>query len=85
MCEFNRQVQGSASDAIRRARVPIQAAGGTLAGDGIRGEIRVPTPVGEIVGEYQVVGDTIAFRITGKPFFVPCSAIEARVDRFLFG
>ena len=30
------------------------------------------------------VGDTIAFRVTQKPFFVPCITIEATVDRYLF-
>lgn len=85
MCEFTRLITGSAIEVIQRARQPIQAAGGSLDGDAQRGIIRIPTPVGEIAGEYTVTGGTIAFRITQKPFFVPCAVIEARVDRFLFG
>jgi hypothetical protein len=85
MCDFTRQVQGPPFEAIVRSRTPIEAGGGSVDGDAQRGTIRVPTPVGDIVGEYTIAGDTIAFRITQKPFFVPCVAIEARVDKFLFG
>jgi hypothetical protein len=85
MCEFSRQVAGPAAEAVLRARRPIEASGGSLAGDGQRGVIRVPTPLGEILGEYTIAGNTIAFRITQKPFLVPCAAIQARVDRFLSG
>jgi hypothetical protein len=85
MCEFTRQVSGPPFDAIVRARPSIEASGGSLSGDARSGTIKVPTPVGDIVGEYVISGDAIAFRITDKPFFVPCAAIEARVDRFLFG
>ena len=85
MCEFSRQVAGAPGEAIQRAHGPIGAAGGSVTGDAQQGRIRVPTPVGEIVGEYRVAGNTIAFRITEKPFFVPCSVIEARIDRFLSG
>jgi hypothetical protein len=85
MCEFSRQVAGVPFDAIVRATPSIEASGGSLTGDARGGTIRVPTPVGDIVGDYTISGDAIAFRITEKPFFVPCQAIEARVDRFLFG
>lgn len=85
MCHFTRQVQGPPFALIVRSRSPIEASGGSVEGDAERGTIRVPTPVGEIVGDYTIAGDTIAFHITQKPFFVPCVAIEARVDRFLFG
>jgi hypothetical protein len=85
MCEFTRRVQGPPFAAIERSRSPIEASGGSLTGDAQRGTIRVPTPAGEIVGEYTIAGDTIAFHIAQKPFFVPCVAIEARVDRFLSG
>lgn len=85
MCDFTRQVQGPPFEAIVRARPSIEASGGAVSGDERAGSIRVPTPVGDIVGEYTIAGDTIGFRITEKPFFVPCLAIEARVDRFLFG
>jgi hypothetical protein len=85
MCEFSRQLPGPAMETIARARRPITESGGSLDGDDRRGSITIPTPVGEIAGEYLVTGSTIAFRITQKPFFVPCAAIEARVDRFLFG
>ena len=85
MCDFTRQLQGTPFQAIVRARPTIEASGGAVTGDARAGLIRVPTPVGDIVGEYTISGDTIAFRITQKPFLVPCLAIEARVDRFLFG
>ena len=85
MCEFSRQTAGPPFEAIARSRTPIEASGGSVEGDAQRGILRVLTPAGEIVGEYTISGDTIAFRITQKPFFVPCLAIEARVDRFLFG
>ena len=85
MCEFNRQVPGAPFDAIVRARPSIEASGGSLDGDARGGIIRVSTPVGDIAGEYTIAGDAIAFRITDKPFFVPCATIEAWVDRFLSG
>ncbi len=53
-------------------------------GDTLRGTIRMPTPVGEVAGEYTVPGATIAFHITQKPLFVPCLTIQSLVHRFLF-
>jgi hypothetical protein len=85
MCDFTRQIQGQPFEAILRARPSIEASGGAVTGDARGGSIRVPTPVGDIVGEYTISAEVITFRITEKPFFVPCQAIEARVDRFLFG
>ena len=84
MCEFTRKLGGPPAEVISNAQRPIQASGGSLDGDEQRGTIRIPTPVGTIVGEYTISGDTIAFRVTQKPFFVPCITIEATVDRYLF-
>jgi hypothetical protein len=84
MCEFTRQLSGPVLDVLARGRHSIESHGGSLSGDAQRGTIRLPTPVGEIAGEYTVTGTTIAFRITQKPFFVPCLTIEATVDRYLF-
>jgi hypothetical protein len=85
MCEFSRHLPGPALDVIVKARQSIEESGGTLSGDAQRGTIHIPTPVGDIAGDYTISGNTIAFLITRKPFFVPCVTIEARVDRFLFG
>lgn len=85
MCDFFRQLSGPAADALAKGRKSIEAHGGSLLGDVQRGTIRLPTPVGEVAGEYTISGNTIAFRVTAKPLFVPCFTIEATVDRYLFG
>jgi hypothetical protein len=84
MCEFSRQLPGPASDVLTKGRRSVEANGGSMSGDTVQGTIRLRTPVGEVAGEYTVSGSTIAFRITQKPFFVPCFTIETYVDRFLF-
>jgi hypothetical protein len=85
MCEFSRQLPGPAAQVIQRVRQPIEAHGGSLVGNEQGGTIRVVTPVGEVGGDYTISGTAVAFRITQKPFFVPCGIIEATVDRYLFG
>ncbi len=84
MCEFSRQLPGPPTEVLTKGRRSIEAHGGSMSGDLVRGTIRLPTPVGEVAGEYMVSGATIVFRITQKPFFVPCFTIETYVDRFLF-
>jgi hypothetical protein len=84
MCEFSRQLRAPADEVLAKGRQSIEAAGGSLTGDVERGTIRMPTPVGGVAGEYTVSGATISFRITQKPFFMPCLTIESFVDRFLF-
>jgi hypothetical protein len=85
MCDFSRQLSGPAADVLAKGRQSIEAHGGSLDGDTQRGTIRLPTPVGEVAGDYTISGTTIAFHVTVKPFFVPCFTIEATVDRYLFG
>ena len=84
MCDFSRQLPGPAIDVLTNGRRSIETHGGSLDGDAIRGTIRMPTPVGEVAGEYTISGATIAFHITQKPFFVLCLTIESFVDRYLF-
>ena len=54
-------------------------AGGQFAGSSEVGHFSLPTPVSEFEGSYVIDKNTIRVEVTEKPFFVPCSAIEAKL------
>ena len=68
---------------IAKAKAGLEKHGGTLAGDGTKGDIVAVTPAGKVKGNYRVEGQTITMEITDKPFIVPASTIEAQVRKFL--
>lgn len=74
---------GAAEDTIAKARAGLEKQGGTLTGDGTKGDIMASTPAGKVKGNYRVQGQTITMEITDKPFVVPASVIEGQVRKFL--
>lgn len=54
-------------------------AGGKFEGSPTVGHFSIPTPVGDFDGSYTIDKNTIVVEVTEKPFFVPCSAIEAKL------
>ena len=74
---------GAAEDTIAKARAGLEKQGGTLTGDGTKGDILASTPAGKVKGNYRVDGQTITMEITDKPFVVPASVIEGQVRKFL--
>jgi hypothetical protein len=57
----------------------MMAAGGQFEGSSATGRFALPTPIGTFEGTYTVDKATIWVEVNEKPFFVPCSAIEAKL------
>ena len=78
-CRFQFEFPGSATALVDAIRAKMNGAGGRFDGSDAVGEFTLPTPIGEIQGSYTVDKNTIWVEVSGKPFFVPCSAIEAKL------
>lgn len=76
MCQFSIPFSNDAESLIQRAKQQIEKAGGTFTGDSSQGNFEASTPIGAIVGSYQIEGQEIALSITKKPFLLSCSKIE---------
>lgn len=78
-CRFQFDFPGSATALVDAIRVRMTEAGGRFEGSPAEGSFLLPTPVGEFEGSYTIDKKTIRVEVTDKPFFVPCSAIEAKL------
>lgn len=82
-CTFTIEFHGNATDLFQRARGRIEERRGTLDGDAAAGEFKIPTPVGPIVGRFEIEGQTIAFEIRRRPMMISCEMIEERLRGML--
>ncbi len=80
---FRVEIVGAAEATLAKARAGLEAHGGSLSGDEVRGKLVAVTPLGDVKGTYVVEGRIIAIEITEKPFVVPASMIESQVRKFL--
>jgi hypothetical protein len=53
--------------------------GGEFLGSATDGTFTLSTSIGVFRGTYSVSGQTMFLKVSKKPFFVPCAAIEARL------
>jgi len=83
VCEFDRTFTGSPAALVERARKAIQANDGELTGDASQGVFRVPSPIGDVLGNYRIEGQIVKFEVTKKPFLASCRQIETKVDEFI--
>ena len=83
MCRFSKQLTSSPVEVLDRVRRGLDKYGGGLQGDERAGTLRAPTPLGTIEGSYRERGTTLEIQVDRKPRLLPCSAIEAVIDRFL--
>jgi hypothetical protein len=63
----------------------VGRAGGSFVGSNEEGTFSLPTRVGTFRGTYEVIGNTLVIAVSGKPFFVPCGAIEAKLAEYVRG
>ena len=78
-CRFQFEFPGSAQSLVDAIRSTMQDAGGQFDGSDAVGSFVLPTAVGDFGGSYTVDKNTIWVEVYEKPFFVPCSAIEAKL------
>ncbi len=81
MCNFKIEFKGTAAEAVARAKAGIEKAGGTFNGNTERGHFSIPSP--SIAGNYTIEGQVVNIMITKKPFYIPCSAIEAKLRELI--
>ncbi len=75
-CSFTIDFTTTAATVADNMKTKISANEGTFTGDATSGTFAVPTPVGEIDGNYRIISQQVTFEITNKPFFLPCGQIE---------
>ena len=78
-CRFQFEFPGSATALVEKIRAKMTDAGGQFEGSPAVGHFSLPTLVGAFDGSYTIDNNTIWIEVTDKPFFVPCSAIEAKL------
>jgi hypothetical protein len=78
-CRFQFEFSGSSTALVEAIRAKMDDAGGQFEGSPSIGRFVLPTPVGAFEGTYTVDESTIWVEVNEKPFFVPCSAIEAKL------
>jgi hypothetical protein len=76
MCQFSIPFSSNAESLIARANQQIEKSGGSFTGDTSQGNFQGTTPIGSIVGSYQIEGQEIILSITKKPFLLSCGKIE---------
>jgi len=79
MCNFSVNYTGSIDPLIKKAQEAITSNGGTFDGNGQAGSFSVKG----IEGTYAVELDFINFRISKKPFILPCKMIESKLREYL--
>lgn len=82
-CQFTITSAEPIEQLIAKARTAISAAGGTFEGNTEKGSYGLSTPLGKVAGTYTVNTANIEFRISDKPFLIPCSTIEQTLRKYL--
>ncbi len=76
MCTFTIPFEEDAEMLIKRAKIEITRAGGSLMGNALEGDFQASTPIGSIKGSYQIEGKNISIAVTKKPFLLSCKRIQ---------
>lgn len=84
-CEFQFGFTGDGSDLAREIESGFTNAGGRVSVDGNAGSFTLETPVGGFSGNFTISDQTITIEVDDKPIFVPCSAIESQLRKFVTG
>lgn len=82
-CNYSFPLQGDPQTAFTAAKAQILKQGGTVNGSSIAGNARIPSPVGAVLFEYQVTGQTLAVGVIDKPFLVSCDKIHSELQKAL--
>ena len=81
MCTFTVDYEGHPRAILDEARKLIEKDGGTLATSDTHAWFTVRTPVGKVVGVCELTESSgIKVTIAKKPRFVPCFAVEERMN-----
>ena len=84
-CEFQFDFTGEAQELVREIESGFVSAGGRVSVEDNEGSFTIDTPVGSFGGSFMVSKQTITIAVIDKPMFVPCSAIESQLRKFVAG
>ena len=82
-CRFQFEFPGTGIALVETLRTKMTVAGGSFDGSDSAGSFSLPTPIGQFGGDYSIQGKTIRIEVSAKPIFVPCSAIEAKLEELV--
>lgn len=83
-CSFTFPFNENAQIVIERAKTAIlKNTQATFEGNECSGIFSLPTPLGKVVGSYEIRENIASFEINEKPFFVNCALIESKLKEFI--
>lgn len=82
-CNFKFNINLNPDEIINTVKSKIENEGGKFSGDEQEGNFTLPTPVGEIEGNYSIMHSELNINISKKPMMIPCSMIESELAKRL--
>lgn len=82
-CQFSIEFSAPAEELLQKAKDGITTARGSFEGDAGQGSFKVPTPLGEIKGAYNIEGSVITITVADKPMLLGCGRIESELRKFM--
>jgi len=81
---FRIKLKKSVDESVNEVKSAVKANGGSFSWDGVTGQLSVPSPLGTIKGNCQLVADReIEVDITDKPFLVSEKTIKSKIEEYL--
>ena len=84
-CEFKFDFNGHPAELVEEIQSGFANAGGRVSVEDNAGSFSIDTPVGLFGGNFVVSERSITIEVDDKPMFVPCSAIESQLRKFVAG
>ncbi len=82
-CQFSIEFSGAAEELLQKAKDGITRAKGSFDGDASQGSFKVPTPLGDIKGNYTIDASVITIAVADKPMLLGCGRIESELRKFM--
>lgn len=82
-CNFSIEFSDVAESLIQRAKEGINSAKGEFSGGITQGTFTVPTPLGNIQGNYTIEDSVIHLAVADKPMLLSCKRIESELRKFM--
>jgi hypothetical protein len=82
-CSFKFNLELNPAEIINNVKLKVENDGGSFKGNEREGNFNLPTPVGEIEGNYSITDNALKIDITKKPMMLPCSLIESELEKRL--
>jgi hypothetical protein len=84
-CEFQIPISLPIKDILKKTAVAVKYNGGEFIPTENGGSFIVPTILGRVVGNFELIEGNVSVKIAEKPFFISCDAIQDVLTRRISG